>query len=221
MSGIDVKDFEKFQPKITKSGRSRSDSARYAIRRGKAGEHYIVKLLTGISGVPWLRIPNSGAFIGSTNRERIFNYIEEQTYSLLGDIYPPQNLEKRFIIESKNYQTFPFNKISKGQMPAKLSQWIYEICYDTETYLMYSNKMGGLRTHLSFLVIKVLNQGTWVVYNKQYFETININNFNPQYTVSFLQLPQLLKENNYGEIWFMEDFKNFLINNKSNLFKKI
>jgi len=221
MSGIDVKDFEKFQPKITKSGRSRSDSARYAIRRGKAGEHYIVKLLTGISGVPWLRIPNSGARLGMTNRDRVFYYTEEQIESMLGDIFPPHQLHYRFIIESKNYGAISFKKLEKGEAPSKLTGWIYEINFDTETYLMYREKARHpLRVPLAFLVFKIKNQGTWITYNKSYFERMGITKFNPTYTIEYNETTDRLKDIGYESTWHIEDFKAFVISNKDIMFKR-
>jgi len=219
---MDIQTFERLQPRTTKSGKTRGDIARSAIRKGKAGERFVVDFLTETTGLSWIRIPNSGARTGMTNRDRAFQYTEEQLESMLGDIYAPHGLQLRYIIESKNYASFPFKKIEKGDIPAKLARWIYEINFDTETYVIFKERSEKqLREPISFLFIKVTKQGNWIVYNKDYFNKLFSGGIfmKPLYQVNYNPTEKLQKLG-FGDIWFMEDFKEFIKKNSIILFER-
>jgi len=218
---LNVEKFEKLAPKTTKSGKSRSDVARSAIRKGKNGERFCANFLTEESGLSFIRIPNSGARTGMTNRDRVYKYNEQQLESMIGDIYPPYELKFRYIIESKNYAGFPFKKLEKGQLPAKLERWLYEICYDTETYLCFKEKYPRpMREPLSFLFMKITDQGNWIVYNKTYFEKVfpGLNSL-AMVKVKYTP-PERLQSIGFSDTWYVEEFKDFVRNNKVALFEK-
>lgn len=218
---LHITQFEKLAPKKTKSGKSRSDIARSAIRKGKNGERFCAHFLTEQSGLSFIRIPNSGARTGMTNRDRVYQYNEQQLESMIGDIYPPYELKFRYIIESKNYAGFPFKKLEQGKLPAKLERWLYEICYDTETYLCFKEKYKRqLREPLSFLFMKITDQGNWIIYNISYFAKVfpNITTHH-QFNVSY-EPPEKLKSIGFEERWFIEDFREFVKNNKVALFER-
>ena len=218
---MNITQFEQLQPKQTKSGKSRSDIARSAIRKGKNGERFCANYLTEQSGLSWIRIPNSGARTGMTNRDRVYQYNEQQLESMIGDIFPPYELKFRYIIESKNYGNFPFKKLNKGELPAKLERWLYEICYDTETYLCFKEKHARpLREPISFLFMKITDQGNWIVYNEAYFKNVlpNIKSLS-SVQVHYIP-PEKLQKIGFGDTWFIEDFKEFIKNNKAFLFER-
>jgi len=208
------------QPKRTKDGRLRSDVARSAIAKGKTGERALTDILTKISGVPFIRIPNSGARVGLTNRDRIHQFTEHQVESMLGDIFPPHELRYHMIIESKNYASLAFKKLSQGKLPALLEEWISEILYDIESYLIFKERYKRkIREPLGFLGFKITKQGTWIAYSKTYFEKLCLDKFNPTYTVLYRNISPRLEQIGYGMEWYIEDFKTFVINNKINMFE--
>lgn len=214
---MDLQHFEKLQPKKTKSGKSRSDIARASIRKGKNGERFCAQYLSQESGLSFIRIPNSGARTGMKNRGRVYQYNEQQLESMLGDIYPPYELNLRYIIESKNYGNFSFSKLERMQIPAKLKRWLYEICYDTETYLLFKESYKRpLRDPLSFLFMKITDQGNWIVYNHDYFNKFGIL-MSPQYCV-FYDPPKKLETIGFSNQWDIEDFREFVKKNSSILF---
>lgn len=215
---LNVDKFEKLTPKTLKSGKSRSDVARSAIRKGKNGERFCANFLTEESGLSFIRIPNSGARVGKTNRERIFQFSEDQVASMLGDIYCPPKLKDFWIIESKNYASLPFKKLQKGLKPAKISKWLDEIIWDTITYTYYKEQKKVTRDVFSFLVIKITHENAWIVYNKKYFLTKFPNLIiTPEFILDH-PVDQTLQNINFNNIWIMENFKQFFKNNKTQLF---
>lgn len=211
--GPDIAEFQKAQRKPRKKGVSSHG-------KGKTGEKSIVDILKKHSGLFWMRIPNSGAQLGMSNRDRIFQMSENQIEAFLGDIFPPAELSHRFIIESKNYATFPFPKFErflKGNdtIPAQLDGWIDEFQYDTETYLMSKYK----REPISFLFMKITGEGQWIVGNTTHFSNIFPDIQYPPGTKSFTKNPKdVLKARDYGNTWFFADAKEFIALNDKILF---
>jgi len=211
-----IKELERSSKKgFTADGRDRSKIGKSAKRKGKTGERFVAEMLSKYSGLPFRRIPNSGGFVGKTNRNKILECTEDQSEGLLGDILPPMILKKRFVLESKNYKTFAWLKLESGQVPAKLNGWIDENLFDIETYLL----AGYKRTPLGFLIFKITNQGTWIVYNKQYFELLEIKYFNPKYTISH-PISNTLQDKGFGNTFFIEDFEEFVKINSTELFQR-
>ena len=56
----------------------------------------------------FVRVPNSGAYIGGSNFHRATNLSEGQVRGFKGDIIPPDNW-KYFNCECKSYADFPFH----------------------------------------------------------------------------------------------------------------
>ncbi len=213
-------ELENITIKVCKNGKTRSEIAKASNRKGKAGERKITSILSKISGMTFIRIPNSGAQLGKSNRERISELHEIQISALLGDIFAPDEFKYRFIIESKNYQSISWKQLQKGECPSKLKGWINEINYDTETYLMSKYK----RLPIPFLGFNITGknkkgEGLWICYNKEYFEKINVNNFNPKFNIQLKNDLKLLNDIGFGENYFIEDFEQFCINNKNTMFE--
>jgi len=200
--------------------KKRSQQAKSAINKGKTGEKTIVDLLKKYSGMFWCRIPSSGARIGKSNRDKVNQMSENQIEAFLGDIFPPAELSHRFIIESKNYATFPFPKFErflkgKDTIPAQLDGWINEFQYDTETYLMSKYK----REPISFLFMKITGEGQWVVGNVAYFKQIFPDIQYPEETAYFDKDPfDVPKNKGYSNTWFFADAKEFVALNEKVLF---
>lgn len=178
---------KKVNKHITKSGKSKSKS------KGKSGERFFVEKLKSATKQSWLRVPNSGAFIGKQNRERIREMSVGQIGVALGDIQPPDNLKFNLVLECKNYAYFPFYKILTNNLPSQLEEWIEEILYDTETAKMTADK----RPELGFLLFKITRKGSFIsgIMNDDYI----LKNYS---VFTF-------KEKKF----FLTDFENFLNNN--------
>jgi hypothetical protein len=200
---------------FTADGRDRSKIGKSAKRKGKTGERYVAEMLSKYSGLPFRRIPNSGGLIGSSNRNKIFECTEDQSEGLLGDIFPPMILKKRIIAEVKNYKDFAWNKLEKGEVPAKLKGWINENLFDIETYYLAEYK----RNPIGFLVFKITNEGSWIVYNTQYFENVLAVKTKPLHTIQ-QSVSDLLHSKGYGDLFYVEEFENFVKINKDILFEK-
>ena len=213
-------ELENIAVKVCKNGKTRSEIAKSSNKKGKAGERKITSVLSRVSGLTFIRIPNSGAQLGKSNRSRISELSEVHIAALLGDIFAPDELALRFIIESKNYKHMAWPKLKKGQCPSQLEGWIGEINYDTETYLMSKYT----RLPIPFLGFNITGsngrgEGLWICYNKQYYEKLNITNLNPEFNIRLKNELKLLEEIGFGEEYYIEDLERFCINNKEKLFQ--
>lgn len=91
--------------------------------KGNSGERELCKHLSTILGGSFIRVPNSGAFIGGKNIHRKSTLSEAQTRHRKGDIVPPDHLP-RLVIEAKSYADFPFHLLLRPAPLPKLDQWI-------------------------------------------------------------------------------------------------
>lgn len=188
--------------------------------KGKTGEKTIVDILKLHSGLFWMRIPNSGAQLGQSNRNRVLEMSENHIEAFLGDIFPPAELSYRWIIESKNYAKFPFKKLQKffegkDEIPAQLNGWIDEYQYDTETYLMSKYK----REPFSFLFMKITGHDQWIVGNATHTSHMFPAIQYPKDTKTFNKKPfDALLQRDYGMTWFFTPAKEFIELNAKILF---
>lgn len=215
-----IGELENIAVKVCKNGKTRSEIGKSSKRKGKSGERKIVNILKDISKDNWMRIPNSGAMIGKSNRYKAFECSIDQLTGLLGDIYCPMFYKHFWIIESKNYSSLSFKMLENGKPPSKLKGWIDEVNYDTETYLVYKEKRKNIdKDPISFLVVTISNKGTYIIYNKKYFDKI-IDDliYSPIYKFEHEVLLEGLINEGFEKYWYMEDFKKFIENNKKVLF---
>jgi hypothetical protein len=91
--------------------------------KGNAGERKIADFLTGLYGQQFMRVPNSGAFLGGANRFRKAQLDEGQIATFKADLIPPSNMRK-LVIESKFYKEFPFHNLIKNDDIPLLDKWI-------------------------------------------------------------------------------------------------
>ena len=91
--------------------------------KGKSWERDVANFLTKLYKEPFLRVPNSGAFVGGHNIYRTQTMTEQQVRSFKGDIIPGPSF-KNLVIECKNYKEFPFHKLVFGQEIKQLDEWI-------------------------------------------------------------------------------------------------
>jgi hypothetical protein len=92
--------------------------------KGGAGERALCKILSKtFDDASFIRVPNSGAYIGGTNAVRREFLSGGQIRGAKGDILPPDHMPK-MVLEMKFYADFPFhNLITPGEVP-QLDAWI-------------------------------------------------------------------------------------------------
>lgn len=82
----------------------------------------MAKFLTETHGASFLRVPNSGAFIGGNNAGRIQNLDAGQVKTFRGDIIPPEAWQ-RINIEAKSRRDLGWHQIVSGSC-RELDAWI-------------------------------------------------------------------------------------------------
>ena len=120
--------------------------------KGKSWERDVCNFLSELYNDSFIRVPNSGAFVGGKNEFRKESLSEEQIKLMRGDIIPPLNYPY-FLAECKNYAEFPFHSlISKTTIPL-LDSWIeqveHDVRYDEDLWILF---------------IKITRKGTYVLY---------------------------------------------------------
>ena len=93
--------------------------------KGNTGERIIAEFLSNLYGQKFIRVPNSGAFLGGANAFRKAQLDEGQIATFKADLIPPSNMRK-LVIESKFYSDFPFHNLIKNQPIAILDKWIQQ-----------------------------------------------------------------------------------------------
>lgn len=91
--------------------------------KGNSAERELSKFLAGVFSGSFIRVPNSGAYIGGKNAGRKDVLSDGQTRTMKGDIIPPDFMPK-LVLESKFYADFQFHSlITEGKVP-QLDKWI-------------------------------------------------------------------------------------------------
>jgi len=93
--------------------------------KGNGWEREVAASLTELYGEPFVRVPNSGAFIGGKNAHRKSNLSEEQIRGFKGDIIPGPSFPK-LNIEGKFYADFPFHQLIQGSCK-QLDLWLDQL----------------------------------------------------------------------------------------------
>lgn len=154
--------------------------------KGSSWEREFANFLTELYGEKFVRVPNSGAFIGGSNSVRKQGLDAGQIQSFKGDIMPPTEW-KKFNCECKNYADFPFHQLTLGSVKI-LDKWIGQ-CLEAAD-----------EGDFNFLVIKITRKGTFIV--AQHHPSLNPGNHYFSY-----------QTDNHGS-WFITDYKLFWNLNK-------
>jgi hypothetical protein len=91
--------------------------------KGKSFERDVCKILANIYNDNFVRVPNSGAFVGGINAVRKNHLTENQIIACKGDIIPPDDW-RYFNCECKNYADFPFHHLLQDKSIPLLESWI-------------------------------------------------------------------------------------------------
>lgn len=137
--------------------------AKKSKEKGKAGERFFCNLLSKHLGGSFVRVPNSGAFIGKTNRKRILDLSSSQVLINRGDIIPPDHLPN-LIVECKFYKNFEFHQLLQPKGIKILDKWIKQASSD-----------AGPKTFW-ILLFKINRRGEFVVYDKRLFPEAELSN---------------------------------------------
>lgn len=120
--------------------------------KGKGVEREVAAIFSNAFKQNFQRVPNSGAFIGGKNVERMNKLSANQTNLFKGDIIPPDDMPN-LIIECKGRKVFSFNLLFDDCI--ELNSWIDQVEIDY-------NAVG--RKGLYFIVFKINNKGFFVCY---------------------------------------------------------
>ncbi len=162
--------------------------------KGKSWERDVCNFLSELYHDTFIRVPNSGAYVGGKNEYRRDYLTEEQIKLSRGDIIPPVNFPY-FLAECKNYADFPFHQLLAKTSIAQLDNWIDQVEHDVTS-----------DDDLWLLFIKITRKGTYVLFNRNIYDPYVHNNISAN-------LPYGAKYKNY---WFTE-MKYFFNIHKDNL----
>lgn len=93
--------------------------------KGNSWERDVANHLSTLYKSKFIRVPNSGAFIGGKNNTRKEFLHEGQIRMMKGDIIPPDKW-KFFNCECKSYADFPFHQLMQGECK-QLETWLSQL----------------------------------------------------------------------------------------------
>jgi|APFre7841882654_1041346.scaffolds.fasta_scaffold10836_5 hypothetical protein len=132
--------------------------------KGSGFEREVARFLSDLYGESFIRVPNSGAYIGGKNKERKQVLHEGQVRSFKGDIIPGQSFSK-LNTECKSYADFPFHLVLAGECKV-LDGWLDQMMEvaepdDLNVLFMKFNRKGR------FVVVQ--SKYTWVTDHFLYY----------------------------------------------------
>lgn len=123
-------------------------------KKGNRVELELCKILNKHFNLPFIRTPNSGAYVGGKNSIRKSKLSQNQIINSTSDIIMPDEL-KHLVIECKGVKDFPFHLIFTT-MPAILKEWLNQLLLNVG-----DNQIG-------IICFKVNNKGWFVCVPKAY-----------------------------------------------------
>lgn len=160
--------------------------------KGNSAEREICAILGDFLGGTWLRVPNSGAFLGGANHFRQQSLDQSQISKLKGDIIPPQEWS-RLVIESKFYKDFQFNRLLVNEPIPQLDSWLEQ------------NLSITTGNEIPLLIMKFNRKGMFIAIKESDSNGFELNNY-ARYKYK-------------GEYFIITEFVNFLEQNKTQLIK--
>ena len=150
--------------------------------KGNQGELIIAKFLTKLFGAQFIRVPNSGAFLGGSNAGRKTLMDSTQISYFKSDIIPPSHM-KRLVVESKFYKDFPFHKLGTDQNIAQLDKWIEQTLVTVEPGDWW------------FVVIRINRKGSFCVFDQQWLPLLKIQNHTRYFSYVWCDFESLFEQN--------------------------
>lgn len=121
--------------------------------KGKSWERDVCNFLGELYNDSFIRVPNSGAYVGGKNEYRKDHLSEEQIKLSRGDIIPPLHYPY-FLAECKNYAEFPFHLLISKNSIALLDSWIKQVEHDVTS-----------PKDVWLLFIKITRKGNYILYD--------------------------------------------------------
>lgn len=162
--------------------------------KGNSSERETCKILSECFGGNFIRVPNSGAFLGGFNKFRKDNMDEYQKNTFKGDIITPENM-KRLVIENKFYKDFPFHLLIRNEPLPILDKWIEQLLEPLDL------------DDFPFLVMKFNRKGYFLAIRKKDIENFKIKNY-----ISYMYK---------NEEFYIVDFIDFIYENKDKILNKL
>ena len=136
--------------------------------KGYGFEREVCKFLSNLYSESFIRVKDSGAFIGGKNISRTQTLTENQIRSSKGDICPPDSWVN-FNCECKSYADFPFHKLFDNQPIPLLEKWISQLMSvadenDVNLLFMKFNRKGRyilFENKFDFSVEKYITYDKW------------------------------------------------------------
>lgn len=158
--------------------------------KGNSWELAICKFMGEHLGGNWMRVPNSGAYVGGKNVNRKVQLDDGQIRMVKGDIIAPESMPK-MNLEAKNYKDIAFHQIIDGACK-QLNDWIDQ----TET----PAEPGDL----SLTIFKITRKGSWVAFRETLKDEFKLGSF-----VHYQKTPDIA--------YIVTDYETFVLNNKEKL----
>ena len=158
--------------------------------KGNSWERETANYLSDLYNKSFVRVPNSGAFIGKSNVFRKEKLSEQQIRTYKGDIIPPDEFPKA-VFECKFYADIPFHSIVAGDPISKLDEWIKQVKGDCD------------EGDIWMVIFKINYKGKFVVVDKSQFDgNIKMSNYC------------------HYQNCYIVGFENFMIANKDRIARK-
>jgi len=127
--------------------------------KGNNFEREVADLLSEIYDESFIRVPNSGAFIGGKNQYRASSLDSAQQKTFRGDIITPDGWD--LVIECKHYKEPPsWNRLFNSFEKTDIARWIEELRYDSKL------DDGKMRPHI--IICKFNRQGIYFIVDKRF-----------------------------------------------------
>jgi hypothetical protein len=150
--------------------------------KGNSGERKIAEFLTNLYALKFIRVPNSGAFIGGANNFRKAMLDEGQIATFKADLIPPSNMRK-LVVESKFYGDFPFHNLLKKEPIPILDKWIAQAEHSADPDDFW------------VVVFRINHKGSFAVFDKKHFDHFVITNHSRYTNYVITDFEELFKTN--------------------------
>ena len=127
--------------------------------KGKSYERDVANHLSSITGLSFLRVPNSGAYVGGGNFFRTEQLSQEQVGMFEGDIITPKEWN-HVRIECKWYKSFSWHQLFNATGEGVLNSWIKQAEQGTKP--------------LWFLCFKINHCGEFIVFNSKFNDSFTL-----------------------------------------------
>ncbi len=148
--------------------------------KGSSFEREVATFLSSLYAESFVRVPNSGAYIGRSNSHRKTTLDDNQIKHFKGDIIAPDTWGN-FNSEAKNYADFPFHQVLSGPCRT-LDQWLDQLMSvadndDVNILFLKVTRKGrfvAVQTHLTwvtdtFLYYSSTNHKDWLIVEFDHF----------------------------------------------------